>query len=173
MRKRILYGTNKLVDEFTQKLQKIEDFDGGWTVKFKDTATGEYWIRYMVDLDRGYFYNLMKTDPPPTNDELIAIAMISEFNDEVSAAATRLYLNEDLSHEEYREKLISKLKEFDFSRLNENDKRRIDTIIKAGQLTQRVNQRSVIGKNVTQIDADSHFFNQIADEAEKILGWIK
>ncbi|MEM9833224.1 MAG: hypothetical protein AAF944_21500 [Bacteroidota bacterium] len=173
MRQRILYGTNQLVDEFTQKLQKIEDPDGGWTVKFKDTATGEYWIRYVVDLGRGYFYNLMKTDPSPTTDELIAIAMKSKFNDEVSAAATRLYLNEDLSHEEYREKLISKLKEFDFSRLNENDKRRINTIIKAGQLTNRVNQRSVIGKNVTQIGMDSQFYNRIADETEKIMEWIK
>lgn len=169
MKKRVLYGTNKLVDEITSSMQKIDVLDGGWTIKYKDSNTGDLWIKYVIDPDRGYFFNLMRIDPAPTTDELIEIAITSEFIDEVSAAASRLHLDEETSNNEFREKLINRLKQFDFNVLSDLDKKRIETIIISGELTNRINTRAIIGKKFNDIDSDYQFLCRIADEAELVM----
>jgi hypothetical protein len=173
MRERILYGTNMLVDEFIQNLQQIEETENVWGTKYKNPLTGECWVKYVVDLERGYYYNLMKTEPTPTTEELIDIALNSEFEDEISAAARRLHLDEELLNIEFREKLLSKLGQLNYDNLTETDKRRIETIIKASELEDRVNHRGIVGKSFQKINEDYQFTLLMADKAEDILRRLK
>jgi hypothetical protein len=52
MTARKLYGTNKLVDDFIVTLVKTEILDGGWTVKYSDSMTGQEWLKYCVGSDK-------------------------------------------------------------------------------------------------------------------------
>ena len=172
-RRRVLYGTNLLVEDKTKRLQKISEADGGWTINYVDSETGENWIKYTVDLDRGYFFNLMRAKPEPSTDELIEIALTTGYSDEISAASSRLYLNEEISKIEYRDELLESLMQLDYDSMKAEDKKRVEIIVKAAQLSDRVNKREIIGKSLSQINQDSQFFNRIADSAEEILKRIE
>jgi hypothetical protein len=165
---RILFGTNTLVDDFTKTLTQTETIDGGWATKYIDKSTGHQWLKYVVD-ERGFFVNLIFISPSPTTDQLIEIALNTKFIDEISAAATRLYIEEQSDKREYRQKLIDKLTVIDISKLDTTEKERIKTIIQAAHLTDRVNKREIVGKHVSEIKVDADFFNSVADTAESIL----
>jgi hypothetical protein len=165
---RKFFGTNSLINDFIQRLSKTETIDGGWATKYIDEATGQQWLKYVVD-DRNFFENLMLISPAPTTDELIDTAFTSSYPDEVSAAATRLNLEEGSYKNEFRQKLIDRLRTIDISNLDKTEKERIKTIILASQLTDRVNKREVVGKHFSEIQSDADFFNATADTAQKIL----
>jgi hypothetical protein len=165
---RKLFGTNTLINEFIQKLTKTDTLDGGWATKYIDHSTGRYWIKYVVD-DRNFFENLMMVSPPPTTEELIDIALSSQHIDEVSAAATRLYFEEQTDKREYRQKLINTLIQLNVAHLGKSERERLRTIIQASQLTDRVNKRDIVGKHFSEIQKDAEFFNAIADRAQEIL----
>jgi len=165
---RKLFGTNTLVNEFTKTLTQAETIDGGWATKYIDNSTGHQWLKYVVD-DRGFFVNLIFTSPQPTTDQLIEIALNTNYFDEVSAAATRLNIEEQSDKREYRQKLIDKLTILDISKLDREEKERIKSIIQAAQMTDRVNKREIVGKHFSEIQSDANFFNSIADTAENIL----
>src|SRR4051812_39695088 len=118
---------------------KVNDLDGGWTREYLDTETGQHWIKYVVD-ERGFFVNLMLVSPKPTTDEIVELCFTSRYPDEVSAAATRLVLEEQLYKKEYRQKLIGILNQLDISRLSQTEKARLKSIIQAAQLTDVVNK---------------------------------
>ncbi len=61
----------------------------------------------------------------------------------------------------------------DYESINVEDKKRIKAIIKAGQLTERINRREILGKSLSQINQDFQFYNGIADLAEEILRRIE
>ncbi len=168
VKERTLFGTNTLVSDFTKTLTQTETIDGGWATKYIDNSTGHQWLKYVVD-DRGFFVNLIFISPPPTTDQLIEIAFNSNYSDEVSAAATRLNIEEQSDKKEYRQKLIDKLKTIDISKLDTVEKERIKTIILAAQLTDRVNKREIVGKHFSEIQLDATFFNIVADIADRIL----
>lgn len=165
---RKLIGTTTLVNDFTKTLTQTDTLDGGWTTKYIDILTGHSWLKYVVD-ERGFFVNLIFISPPPTTDELIEIAFKTNYSDEVSAAATRLNIEELSDKKEYRQKLIDKLNLIDISKLDTAEKERIKTIILASQLTDRVNKREIVGKHFSEIQRDAIFFNAVADTAENIL----
>lgn len=168
MTDRKLFGTNTLVNDFTTTLTQTETLDGGWATKYIDNSTGQQWLKYVVD-ERGFFVNLIFISPPPTTDQLIEIAFNTNYVDEISAAATRLNIEEQSDKKEYRQKLIDKLKLIDVSKLDTKEKERIKTIILASQLTDRVNKREIVGKHFSEIQVDADFFNSVADTAENIL----
>ena len=155
------------MNDFTKTLTKIETLDGGWATKYIDNS-GHQWLKYVVD-DRGFFVNLIFISPPPTTDELIEIALNTSYADEVSAAATRLNIEEHSDKKEYRQILIDKLKQLDISKLDTVEKERVKAIILAAQLTDRVNKREIIGKHFSEIQSDANFFNSVADTAENML----
>jgi hypothetical protein len=68
-----------------------------WLDNKIDTDTEELWIKYVADPDRGYFFNLMRVEPALSTDELIEIALTSEYPDEVTAAAYRLHLEQTIA----------------------------------------------------------------------------
>ena len=156
------------MDDFTKSLTQVETLDGGWATKYIDKSTGHQWLKYVVD-DRGFFANLIFISPLPTTDQLIEIAFNTKFVDEISAAATRLYIEEQSNKREYRQKLIDKLTTIDISSLDATEKERIKTIILASQLTDRVNKREIVGKYFSEIQVDADFFNSVADIGENIL----
>ena len=168
MTDRKLFGTNTLVDDFTKTLTQIEIIDGGWATKYIDTTTGNQWLKYVVD-ERGFFVNLIFISPAPTTDQLINIALNTKYVDEISAAATRLNIEEQSEKKEYRQKLTDKLTTIDISKLAPSEKERIKTIILASQLTDRVNKREIVGKHFSEIQADAIYFKVVADNAENIL----
>ncbi len=168
MTDRKLFGTNTLVDDFTKSLTQVDTLDGGWATKYVDKSTGHQWLKYVVD-DRGFFVNLIFISPPPTTDQLIEIALNTNYSDEISAAATRLNIEEQSDKKEFRQKLIDKLNTIDILTLNAVEMERIKKIILAGQLTDRVNKREIAGKHFSEIQVDANFFNSIADTAENIL----
>jgi hypothetical protein len=165
---RKLFGTNTLVDDFTKNLTQVETLDGGWATKYIDNSTGHQWLKYVVD-DRNFFVNLILISPPLTTDQLIEIALNTNYVDEISAAATRLNFEEQSDKKEYRQKLIDRLNLIDISKIDTAEKERIKTIILAAQLTDRVNRRGIVGKHFSEIQIDANFFNVIADIAENIL----
>ena len=167
--KRKFFGTNKLADDFKKSLTEIEKLDGGWTKIYLDEKTGDKWIEYVIDPERGYFWNLMNISPKPNTDELIKIAFESEFDDEIHASSVRLFLDEQENGLEYRQKLIDKISEFDLNNLNSKDKKRIETIIQSAQLNSEFNYRQTLGKHVSEINKDWNFFKQIAEKSKRIL----
>ena len=171
--KRKLFGTNKQVDDFKKNLTEIEKIDGGWTRIYLDDKTGEKWIEYVIDPERGYFWNLMSISPKPNTDELIKIALESEFEDEIHASSVRLFLDEQQNGLEYRQKLIEKLSNLDLKKLNSNDKKRIETIIQSAKLNSEFNYRDTLGKHVSEINKDWEYFKGIADKSKWILNEMK
>ena len=167
--KRKFFGTNKLADDFKKILTEIEKLDGGWTKIYLDEKTGDKWIEYVIDPERGYFWNLMNISPKPNTDELIKIAFESEFEDEIHASSVRLFLDEQENGLEYRQKLIDKISKFDLNNLNSKDKKRIETIIQSAQLNSEFNYRQTLGKHVSEINKDWNFFKQIAEKSKRIL----
>ncbi len=171
--RRKFYGTNELVDDFKKNLTEIEKLDGGWTRIYLDKNSREKWMEYVIDPERGYFWNLMLISPRPNTDELIDIALISNFDDEIHASSVRLFLEEQQNGLEYRQKLIDKISDLDLKNLNSKDKRRIETIIKSAQLNSEFNYRNILGKHVTEINTDWKFFKGISDKSKWILDEIK
>lgn len=171
--KRKFFGTNKLADDFKKSLTEIEKLDGGWTKIYLDEKTGDKWMEYVIDPDRGYFWNLMNISPKPNTDELIHIALESEFEDEIHASSVRLFLEEQQNGLEYRQKLIDKISEFDLTNLNSKEKKRIEAIIQSAQLNSEFNYRQTLGKHISEINKDWEFFKGIAEKANRILDEIK
>ena len=167
--RRKLYGTNKLVDDFTKSLIEVEKLDGGWTKIYVDKKTGEKWMEYVIDPERGYFWNLMLIEPKPDTEELIKIALKSEFNDEVHASCVRLMLDEKEFKTPYRQKLTEKLEEFDLRKINRAEKKRIKTIIQSAELNSEWNRREIVGKHISEINKDAEFFSDIANRTKQIL----
>lgn len=171
MTDRKLFGTNKLIEDFIERLTKVHSLDGGWTTEYVDSETGQQWLKYVVD-ERGFFENLILISPKPTTDELIDIAFSSPYPDEVSAAATRLNIEEQADKKEFREKLLDRLKQLDILNLDKAGKDRIKTIIQASQLTDGVNKREILGKHFSDIQQDAAFFTTAADRAKEILNML-
>jgi len=169
MTDRRFFGTNKLVDDYTTNLDKVETLDGGWTIKYVDKLNNKEWLKYSVDPDRGYHFNLMLTTPRLTTKEIIDVAFNSQHSDEVSAAAYRLNLEEQDERKEYREDLLKRLTEIPIDNLDKLEKERLRTIIQAGQLADNVNMRVKVGNTLEQIKRDSEFFDRVSSKAKKLL----
>ena len=172
MTDRLLYGTNLLVENFTKELKILNTFDGGWSVLYLDETTGQQWLKYSVDPDRGYFFNLIRTNPNPKTEQLLDTAFTSNNTDEVSAAAYRLYIEEQFENKEYRNLLLNRLRLATETVLDKENTERLKTIIKAAQLLDRVNHRVIVGKHFTEIEKDAKFVNDIADSAQEIMNQL-
>jgi hypothetical protein len=47
---RKFFGTTSLINDFIQKLTKTDTVDGGWATIYVDKATGQQWLKYVVDV---------------------------------------------------------------------------------------------------------------------------
>ena len=171
MTNRKLFGTNTLIADFIKNLTEVKTLDGGWSTQYIDEQTGYYWLKYLID-ERSFSENLMQISPPMTTEHLIEIALTSRYADEVSAAASRLSIEEQFDGKEFRQLLIDRLNNFDISQMNKAEKDRIKTIIESSKLTDRVNKREIVGKRFSEIEQDAKFFNFIGDNADSILSQL-
>jgi hypothetical protein len=170
MIQRRLFSNEALIDEFTAGLTKIES--DGWTTKYFNNSTGEYWLKYINEIHRGlttWSTHLMILSPRPTTSELIDIALLSPFPDEVIAAATRLYLDEQERQMEFRGDLIDKLAKIDIDHISTIERNRIRNIIQHASLLHAINIRPIVGKHYTEIQADAEFFALTSRRARELL----
>ena len=172
MSDRKLFGSKKEIEGFAERLKKIRTLDGGWSTEYVDIETGKHWIEYLVD-DRAFLENLMLISPKPTTDELIDIAFMSHYPDEVSAAATRLTIEERNDKIEFRQKLLTRLSQIDLLKLDQQEKERIKIIIFASQLIDGGNKREIVGKNIVDIQSDASFFEATSKKAKEILNGLR
>jgi hypothetical protein len=169
MQDKKFFGLMGNASNFLKGLTLVDSSNYGWTEKYLDPATGKHWLKYMIDRDNGRYFNLMLLTPKPTTEEMINIAFTSSDNDEVEGAVHRLFIDEEDEKIDFRPTVISRLKQINLSTLNTEDKKRIKTIILNGHLIERTNKRDVVGKHFSEIQKDVQFFNEVADDAEKIL----
>jgi hypothetical protein len=172
MTDRRFFGTNKLVNDYTTNLDKVETLDGGWTIRYIDKLNNQEWLKYTVDPDRGYYFNLMLTTPRMTTNDIMDVAFGSKHLDEISAAAYRLNLEEKDEQKEYREKLLKRLTGIQIENLDKFEKERLRTIIIAGQLTDKVNSRIKVGQTIERVKEDFDFFDNISRKAKEFLDLI-
>ena len=170
--KRVLIGTNSLVDEFTKKLKVLRKIDDGWSIIYKDGDTKEEWLEYVVDPERGYYRNLMLITPKPTTSELIKIAFESNNDDEIYAAAKRLEIESPKKESKFRLEILKRIKQYDLENISDRDKERIMTIIGALELTSEMNRNEIVGKHISEIEKDYENVKMIAIEAKRILNSI-
>jgi hypothetical protein len=166
--KRRLFGSSDLIKEFTASLTLVETSADGWTTKYYNDLSKEYWLKYVVD-DRSFETNLMLLSPRPTTSELISISLTSPYLDEVLAAATRLYIDEQEEKIEFRGNLIDKLNSLDLVNMSSNEKERIKTVIQSSNLLHGVNIRNIVGKHHTEIESDAQFFRSVSEMARLIF----
>ena len=174
MRPRKLYGEQQLIEDFIQRLVKVETLDDGWSEKYLDEPSGQLWLKYSVDTyAERWMQKILVIFPPPNKDELIQIALTSFHFDEVWAAATRLNDEEKINKIEFRQELVDRLNEIDYDHLNVEEKERIRVIIEASGLTNRLNKRDTMGKHYSEILKDAEFFRQMSICSERILSLLK
>ena len=161
-------GTNILVEDFTKNLLEIEILDGGWAKCYVDKS-GKEWLKYCIDPERGYYFNLVQSKPALSTNDLLEIAFSSPYIDEVIAAANRLYFTDD----NFREQLLNKLHETIKTPLSNYEKDRIKNIILAARLTDKTNRKNIIGKHYTEVFADADYFIKISNQASDILGKLE
>ena len=170
MSERKFYSDETLIDEFTSNLTELES--DGWTTQYLNKSTGEYWLKYVNEIHRGFTtwsVHLMKINPRPTTNEIIGIALDSPFHDEVIAAATRLYLDEQEYKLEFRGDLIDRLTQINIHRLSAKEKNRLKDIIEHASLLHGINIRPIVGKHHTEIEADAEFFASTSRKAYELL----
>ena len=174
VRPRKLFGDEQLIEEFIQRLVKVETLDEGWSEKYLDEPSGQLWVKYSVDTYAGrWMQKILVIFPPPNKDELIQIALTSFHLDEVWAAAKRLNDEEEINKIEFRQELIDRLDEVDYNHLNAEERERIRVVIEASGLTNRLNKRDTIGKHYNEILKDAEFFRQISISSERILSFLR
>lgn len=169
MAEKKFFGLMGNASNFLKRLTLLESLNHGWTEKYLNPETGQFWLKYMIDRDNGRYFNLMLLTPKPTTEEMIEIALTSSDNDEVEGAVHRLFLEEEDQKVEFRPALIRRLKGIDISKLDPDEKKNIKTIIINGHLADKTNKREVIGKQFSEIQKDVQFFNEMGEIAERIL----
>ena len=169
MSKRRLYSDNKGINSFTTKLTIVGSTE--WTTTYFDESSGEFWLQYVHEMqgDGTLTTHLMSLSPRPTLEELIEIALNSSIDDEVSAAASRLYKDEQEENVEYRENLIARLLEIEAQPLAADEKDRIKLIIEKASLLHAINIRPIVGKYYKEIMEDAASFNLTSRKAAELL----
>ena len=165
------YGIMGNASKFIKDLRLVESSNHGWTEAYVD-EDGQQWLKYMVDRDNGRYYNVVHISPPPTTEEMIEIALTFEDHDEVEGAAHRLLYEEEEEMKDFRPRLVERLQRIDILGLSNTDKKRIRTIVLNTHLTDRQNKREVVGKSITEVQADSDYFTNVGQFAEKLLNQI-
>src|SRR5690606_7325325 len=100
--------------------------------------------------------------------DLIQVAMESEHNDEVFAAAKRLFLTESILS--YSFELLNAIeKKLHADELNESSKEKIKILITAAQLNNRINHNTILNKSKEIVDDVYSKQLSIAYRAESML----
>jgi hypothetical protein len=160
--KRYLISDQQLIDKIIGELTLVFSDNDNWTKTYLNITTGDKWIYYSVDTgQQGGGYRILSRLPFPNTDELIEIALHSQFDDEIFAACRTLIDKEGTKKNEFRMDIIDKLERI-------RDKIRRKRIIELIGLTSPLNRRDILGKTIDQINSDAKYFEDIANRAKKL-----
>jgi hypothetical protein len=167
---RRLYSDAKLIADLVKMLEEVEVLDEGWSTKYVDPGTGEYWLMYQMNAEYhgGGQSNLFRL-PEPDSNELIQIIITTKFDDEAVAAAALLSHNEEVSSSEFRDRLIEALENVTAGNLTIEEKEKFKRVITSSTLDSSLNRRSTMNKTCQEVLLDAAFFQRIATKATKIL----
>jgi Immunity protein 27 len=153
---------------------KTQTTDGGWTHYYKDEKTNEEWQLYRYHSEyQGGGVPVLKRLPEPGLEELIDIAMISNTTGDIIGASLELSEREKNKIEYFRGKLLDRLLMVDLTRMSAFERERFKLIINESELSDPVNRRDIIGKSLSEIQDDAHYFQVISEKAKQILNDIK
>ncbi len=159
---RNLIADRKLIQELENQFELIENNSAKWTKTYLDTETESEWLCFYVDTEyHGGGSPVFGKLPLPDTNELINIAMTSEYEDEVFAACKTLVEKEKNKNCDFRKALVDKLE------MLKNKNRRIK-IIELTALDFAINRQVTTGKTFDQIESDFNVYKEIADKAIKL-----
>lgn len=162
LHKRKLIANRKLIQELENQFALIENNSAKWTKTYLDAETESEWLCFYVDTEyHGGGIPVFGKRPLPDTNELIKIAITSEYDDEVFAACKTLTEKEKNENCDFRKVLIDKLEML-------KDKNRRIKIIELTALDFAINRQVTIGKTFDQIESDFNFYKKIADKAKKL-----
>ena len=154
-------------------LKEIGKSDDGWTFFYKDENEQKWELNYYESDFTKHGVQILKKSRIFSIDELITIVTSSNSKDEIIGASIDLYFKEFNNREDFREKLLNKLNEFDLKDLSDFDKERLKIIIYESNLYDPLNRREIIGVSKQKVDSDARYFREIAQKAKEILEKIK
>ena len=155
-------------------LTKTESLEDGWTTSYLDLETKEKWIltRYNSE-NHGGGTAILKRLPQPTIEELIEIAITAEDKNNIMGASIELSERERFNKEDFRERLLLKMLNYDIPKLSHFNRERIKIIIQETRLYDLTNQRNIVGKHFTEIQTDAEYYRSISQKAKDILADIE
>jgi hypothetical protein len=160
--KRQLFADRKLIQELEKQFELVENNSANWTKTYLDTETKFKWICFYVDTEyHGGGNPVLGKLPLPDTNELITIAMTSEYEDEVFAACKTLTEKEKIENCDFRKLLVDKLEIL-------KDKNRRIKIIEFTALDFAINKRITMGKTFDQIESDFNEYKEIAEKAKRL-----
>lgn len=170
MEGRKLYGDAKLIEQRLAEMQLMEEAAGGWAAIYKDTATGAFWMKYYATAatQGGGYLTLLKL-PAPSTEELIQIAIYTNFEDEAVAAILRLLDEEAIEKKDFRHLLVDQLQEMDPEDIPLEQKQRMRKIITLTSLVDPTNNREIKGKTIEQLETDAAYFKAVSEGTLRLL----
>ncbi|WP_159518263.1 hypothetical protein [Sunxiuqinia indica] len=162
LHKRKLIADRKLIQELEKQFELVENNLAEWTKTYLDTETDSKWLCFYVDTEyHGGGSPVCGKLPLPDTNELINIAMTSEYEDEVFAACKTLTEKEKSGNCDFREMLVDKL-------VMLKDKNRRIKIIELTALDFAINRQVTNGKTFDQIESDFNHYKEIAEKAKRL-----
>ncbi len=108
----------------------VKSSDDGWSDFLKGKNNDEDWLLTRYDSEyHGGGISILKRLPELTIDELIKIAITSDDKNNIEGASIELSQRESDYKEDFRNKLLDRLLQFDISKLSDFDKERFKIII--------------------------------------------
>lgn len=168
---KLYYGVDAFKDS-NHKLIEKERIDEGWTIKYLDEASGQYWLLYHIE-ELGTMEEIAVHLPIPTTEELISIAFDSPSLNEVAASAAYLRIRESWNKIEFRSSILDRLRKLEVDELDAKEKKRFETIIEKAELDDVMNRRNIVGKHISEINKDAAFFYSTGAFCQALLSRLR
>ena len=164
MTDRYFIEDQSLVNKYLKDLSPLNENTGWQCELYLDNMGKQKWEKYLFEIvDSDEDGVGLRKYPYPLTQEIIRIALSSQYYDEVDGACALLLRNEG-DKIEFREKLISEIE----ININEITKYRYDIIYNRAELYDASNKREIVGKHNKQINADVEHYKLMVKRAEKL-----
>ncbi|MBD1396821.1 hypothetical protein H9Q13_06555 [Pontibacter sp. JH31] len=172
MKQRYLYGDADLIEEMLSSFELIETAAGGFAAVYKEPSARSFWLKYYATAaTQGGGYLTLIRLPAPGTEELIDIAISTDYEDEAVAALLRLLDEEAIEQKNFRHTLIKRLEQLMLGR--EVNTERLIKVIKLSSLDDPTNRRELLEKSNEQIEEDALYFSSIAEKAKNLLSRLQ
>lgn len=160
-------------DEISNKLTTLSKTgvsNDGWTTYFIDEVTEDKWLLTQFHAEyHGGGVSVLKRLPEPTIEDLINIAATSNNTNNIIGASIELSEREKENKDEFRNKLLQRLLQFDIPNLTDFDRERLKIIIYESTLYDATNRREIMGKHFSEIEIDAKYYQDVSQQTKIIL----